>query len=305
MAGKKHPILTVLIILAGIALVLGATMFIILKVSSTSSNLSFNEKVGIISIDGAISESIKTTSQLAEFKKDNKIKAIVLRINSPGGEVGPTQEIFREVQKTVQSKKVVASLGSVAASGGYYIAAAADKIVAAPGTITGSIGVIMQFIRIEDLLNKIGIHFEVLKSGEFKDIGSPGREMTERDRELLNAVIEDIQRQFVEGVANGRNLSVEKVRQIADGRIFSGAQAKELGLVDELGNFEDAVEIAKEMAGIKGEVTLVYPKKDKLEWWDLFLDSSGKSLIKLLQDIKPQVEYRWSALVGSEVRENY
>lgn len=293
MAGKKHPILTVLIIIAGIAIVLGATMFVISGISSNSSNLSFKEKVGVISIDGTISQSTKITSQLAQFRKDNKIKAIVLRIDSPGGEVGPTQEIFREIQKIVQSKKVIASLGSVAASGGYYIAAAADKIVAAPGTITGSIGVIMQFIRIEELLKKIGVDFETLKSGEFKDIGSPGRELTERDREILNAVIEDIQRQFVEGVANGRSLDLEKVLQIADGRIFSGAQARELGLVDELGNFEDAVEIAKELAGIKGEVTLVYPEKDTLDLWNLFLDATGKSLIKLLQDIKPQVEYRW------------
>lgn len=293
MAGKKHPILTVLIIIAGIAIVLGATMFVISGISSNSSNLSFKEKVGVISIEGTISQSTKITSQLARFRKDNKIKAIVLRIDSPGGEVGPTQEIFREIQKIVQSKKVIASLGSVAASGGYYIAAAADKIVAAPGTITGSIGVIMQFIRIEELLKKIGVDFETLKSGEFKDIGSPGRELTERDREILNAVIEDIQRQFVEGVANGRSIDLEKVRQIADGRIFSGAQARELGLVDELGNFEDAVEIAKELAGIKGEVTLVYPEKDTLDLWNLFLDATGKSLIKLLQDIKPQVEYRW------------
>jgi protease-4 len=276
-------------------------MFVISGISSTSSKFSFNEKVGVISIEGTISQSRKITSQLAKFRKDNKIKAIVLRIDSPGGQVGPTQEIFREIQKIVQSKKVIASLGSVAASGGYYIAAAADKIVAAPGTITGSIGVIMQFIRIEDLLKKIGIDFETLKSGEFKDIGSPGRELTERDREILNAVIQDIQRQFVEGVAIGRNLDLEKVRQIADGRIFSGAQARELGLVDELGNFEDAVEIAKELAGIKGEVTLVYPEKDTLDLWNLFLDATGKSLIKLLQNIKPQVEYRWKMeLLGGQ-----
>ncbi|HEN21102.1 MAG TPA: signal peptide peptidase SppA, partial [Desulfobacteraceae bacterium] len=144
MAGKKHPILTVLIIIAGLALVLGAIMFIMLNISSTPSSLSFKGRIGIITVEGPISQSKKITSQLAQFKKDSKIKAIVLRIDSPGGEVGPTQEIFREIQKTVQTKKVIASLGSVAASGGYYIAAAADRIIAAPGTITGSIGVITQ-----------------------------------------------------------------------------------------------------------------------------------------------------------------
>ncbi|MBN1277456.1 MAG: signal peptide peptidase SppA [Deltaproteobacteria bacterium] len=280
-------------------------MFIMLNISSTPSSLSFKGRIGVITVEGPISQSRKITSQLAQFKKDSKIKAIVLRIDSPGGEVGPTQEIFREIQKTVQTKKVIASLGSVAASGGYYIAAAADRIIAAPGTITGSIGVIMQFIRVEELLKKIGIDFETLKSGEFKDIGSPGREITERDREILNAVIEDIQRQFVEGVADGRNLSLEQVRQIADGRIFTGAQARKLGLVDELGNFEDAVLIAKELAGIEGEATLVYPEKDKLELWNLFLDITGKSLIQLIRDMNPKVEYTWSSLAGKEVRENY
>ena len=185
-------------------------------------------------------------------------------------------------------------MGSVAASGGYYVAAAANKIVANPGTITGSIGVIMEFVRFKDLLNKIGINFEVIKSGEFKDIGSPLRELTERERKLLNALIEDIQKQFVKEVAAGRNLTVEEVQKIADGRIFSGARAKELGLVDMLGNFQDAVDIAKNMVGIKGEVTLVYPKKTKLELWKLLIKTAAGSVTQLLQNTKTQIEYRWN-----------
>ena len=299
MPGKKHPILTVLAILAGVGLLLGLIVVIVLKMFAPSSTLTFNEKIGVIPIYGTISQSLKITSQLVKFRKDKRIKAIILRIDSPGGSIGPTQEIYREIQRTIRTKKVVASMGSVAASGGYYIAAATNKIVAAPGTITGSIGVIMQFIRIEELLDKIGVDLEILKSGEFKDIGSPDRKMTERDREVLNALIADIQKQFVEDVAGGRNLSVEEVRQIADGRIFSGARAKELGLVDTLGNFQDAVEIAKDMAGIKGDVTLVYPDKTKLDLWEIFLDTSGKALIRLLQDMKPQVEYRWGGFVAS------
>lgn len=299
MPGKKHPILTVLAILAGVGLLLGLIVVIVLKMFAPSSHLSFNEKIGVIPIYGTISQSLKITSQLVKFRKDKRIKAIILRIDSPGGSIGPTQEIYREIQRTIRTKKVVASMGSVAASGGYYIAAATNKIVAAPGTITGSIGVIMQFIRIEELLDKIGVDLEILKSGEFKDIGSPDRKMTERDREILNALIADIQKQFVEAVANGRNLSVEEVREIADGRVFSGAQAKELGLVDTLGNFQDAVEIAKDMAGIKGNVTLVYPDKTKLDLWDMFLDRSGKAFIRLLHDMKPQVEYRWGGFVAS------
>ena len=298
MAGKKHPILIVLGILAGVGLVLGIAMIIVLKVFTPSSNLSFSSKIGVIPIEGAILDSQAITEQLRRFRKDKGIKAIILRINSPGGAVGPTQEIYREVLRTVETKKVVASLGGVAASGGYYIAAATKKIVANPGTITGSIGVIMEFVRFEELLNKIGIKLEVLKSGEFKDIGSPHRELTARDKELISALIADIQKQFVEAVASGRNLSLEKTREIADGRIFSGAQAKELGLVDVLGNFQDAVELAKNMATIRGDVTLVYPKKSKLDLWDLFLGSAADSIAKRIQGMKTRVEYRWSGLVG-------
>ena len=298
MAGKKHPILIVLGILAGVGFVLAIAMIIVLKVFTPSSNLSFSPKIGVIPIEGAIMDSQAITEQLKKFKKDKGIKAIILRINSPGGAVGPTQEIYREVQRTLETKKVIASLGGVAASGGYYIAAATKKIVANPGTITGSIGVIMEFARFEDLLNKIGIKFEVLKSGEFKDIGSPHRELTARDKELISALIADIQKQFVDAVASGRDLSIEKTREIADGRIFSGAQAKELGLVDVLGNFQDAVELVKNMATIKGDVTLIYPKKNKLDLWDLFLGSAADTIAKRIQGMKTRVEYRWSGLVG-------
>ena len=291
---KKHPILTVLIILVVTALLLGAAMFVFLKLFEPSSNLSFTEKIGVISIDGAISDSRTITSQLVKFRKNKKIKAIILRINSPGGSVGASQSIYREIQKTIQTKKVIASMGSVAASGGYYVAAAANKIVANPGTITGSIGVIMEFVRLKDLLKKIGINFEILKSGEFKDIGSPLRGLTERERKLLDALIEDIQKQFVKAIATGRNLTVEEVEKIADGRIFSGARAKELGLVDMLGNFHDAVDLARNMVGIKGEVTLVYPEKTKLELWKLLIKTSASSIAQLLQNTKTQIEYRWN-----------
>ncbi|MFH1243786.1 MAG: signal peptide peptidase SppA [Pseudomonadota bacterium] len=294
MAKKRHTILTVLVILLVVALILGGSMILFLKLFGASSGLTFNEKIGVIPIDGTITSAQDITSQLVKFKKDEGIRAIILRINSPGGAVAPAQEIYREVEKTVPVKRVIASMGTVAASGGYYAAAAADRIVASPGTITGSIGVILQFIQLEGLLEKIGVQFEILKSGEFKDIGSPDRKLTERDREVLNALIQDIQEQFVKGVAKGRNLAVEKVRKIADGRVFTGAQAKELGLVDVLGNFQDAVELAKESAGIKGDVTLVYSKKSKLELLDLLLESASRSVLKLLQGTKTTIEYRWS-----------
>lgn len=291
---KKHPIFTVLIILGIIALLLCTAMLVYLKLFEPHSNLSFSEKIGVITIDGTISDSRIISSQLVKFRKNKKIKAIILRINSPGGSVGATQDICREVQKAAQTKKVIASMGSVAASGGYYIAAAANKIVANPGTITGSIGVIMEFIRFKDLLNKIGINFEIIKSGEFKDTGSPLRELTEREKKLLKALVADIQKQFVEEVAAGRNLTIEEVRKIADGRIFSGAQAKELGLVDILGNFQDAVDAARDMVGIKGEVTLIYPEKTKLELWKLLIKTTAVSVNQIFKNTETRIEYRWN-----------
>lgn len=305
MSNKRHPILTVLVVILVIALVLGSAMVIALNMLSPSSALFFTEKIGIISVEGTISASQTVTSQLVKYRKDKGIKAIILKINSPGGAIAPSQEIYREIRKTIPVKKVVAAMGTVAASGGYYIAAAANKIVANPGTITGSIGVIVEFVRVEELLNKIGIDLEIMKSGEFKDIGSPDRKLTERDREILDAMIMDMQNQFVEAIVRGRSLSLEKVQAIADGRIFSGAQAKELGLVDFLGNFQDAVEITKELAGIKGDVTLVYPKKSKFELFDFLLETSAKFAARLIQNLRGTVEYRWSGVSGLNVRESY
>jgi len=297
MAGGKHPILTVLIILGITVLFLGTVMTVVLVIFGPSSNLSFGNKVGVISIEGPIVGSEPILSQLVRFKKDKRLKAIILRINSPGGRVGPSQEIYREIRKTIKTKKVIASIGGLGASGGYYIASAANKIVANPGTITGSIGVIMEFIQLQDLLKKIGVSLEVLKSGEFKDIGSPHRKMSEQEKELLKELIFDIQDQFVKAVARGRNLSVEKVQGIADGRIFSGAKAKELGLVDLLGNFQDAVDLAKKMTGIKGEVTLVYPKKAGTRIWDLIIKDATKAFYGIITNtMRTGIEYRWDGL---------
>lgn len=290
---KQHPLLLVMVILAAAVVVLGAVMTAIFSMAGPGG-LTFKEKIGVIPVEGAITASEDVVSDLLEFKKDKGIKAIILRINSPGGGVGPSQEIYREVRKTIEKKKVIASMGSVAASGGYYISSAANKIVANPGTLTGSIGVLMEFVRLQELMEKIGVDLEVLKSGEFKDIGSPHRMMTERDKEMLQGLVSEIQSQFVEAVAQGRNLSVEKVRDIADGRIISGSQGLELGLVDQLGNFQDAVDLAKSLAGIKGDVTLVYPKRSKMGFWDILLEEGVRSFYRALRNVLgTKIEYRW------------
>jgi len=305
MSTNRHSILTALLIILAIAVVLGSTMVIVITSMSPSSATFFSEKIGVIPVEGVISSSQTVTSDLVKFRKDTDIKAIVLKINSPGGAIAPSQEIYREIEKTLPVKKVVVSMGTVAASGGYYIAAAASKIVANPGTITGSIGVIMEFVRLEDLLNKIGVDLEIMKSGEFKDIGSPDRKLTQREREILDAMIMDIQGQFEEAIVRGRRMPLERVQQIADGRIFSGARAQDLGLVDVLGNFQDAVEVTKEIAGIKGDVTLVYAKKSRLEVLDLLLETGARFIAGALRNLDGRIEYRWDGVSGVDFKGNY
>ncbi len=297
MASKKHPILTVLMILGVVAVFLGVAMAFLMKLLGQPATLSLKEKIGVIPIEGPITDTEPILTQLVDFGKDKRIKAIILRINSPGGGVAPSQEIYREVRRTIDNKKVVAHMGGLAASGGYYIASAANKIVANPGTITGSIGVIVEFVQLEELLEKIGVGLEVLKSGEFKDIGSPHRKVTNREKELMRDLIADIQEQFINAVAEGRSLSVQEVKAIADGRILTGSQAKEKGLVDLLGNFRDTVNLTKEMVGIDGEVTLVYPEKPRLRFWDFMFRGATDAFKGMLRDyMETRIEYRWSGL---------
>jgi len=297
MTGKRHPLLIVIVVIGVVALFLGGVMALVLKFTGQPSSLSFGTKIGVIPIEGTILDSEPVLTQLIQFKKEKQIKAIILRINSPGGGVAPSQEIYREIIRTKKTKKIIASMGSLAASGGYYIASAADRIVANPGTLTGSIGVIMEFVHAEELMEKLGLGMEVLKSGEFKDIGSPHRKLTDRDKALIKDLMSEIQEQFVDAVAQGRNLAREKVQKVADGRVLSGEQAKELGLVDVLGNFRDAVELAKGMTGIEGEVTLVYPKKTRARLWDMFLENTTRAFLKALKKtLGPRIEYRWPGL---------
>ena len=264
---------------AVVALVFVA-FFVLIGIVSRMDDWSFmaGDKVAVLPVTGLIADSESTIDHLKKFAKDDSVKAIVLRINSPGGGVGPSQEIYEEVKKLKGKKVVVASMGALAASGGYYIACAAQKIYANPGTITGSIGVIMQFVNVKDLIEKIGLKGMVVKSGAFKDIGSPMREMKTEERELLQGVIDNVHSQFIAAVAEGRKMERESVAKIADGRIFSGEQAKSLGLVDALGNLEDAVADAGKMAKIEGEPRVVTPPKKKLSILEL-LKEEAKSII--------------------------
>lgn len=235
-------------------LLAGFMLFTIGKAVLPELLLAGKEGVAIVRIEGPILDSYQTIEELKTFADDPLVKAIVVRIDSPGGGVAPSQEIYNAVKRVrnEQNKTVVASMGTVAASGGYYIAVATDRILANPGTLTGSIGVIMQMANFQDLLEKIGVKSVVIKTGKFKDLGSPFRPMVEEERQLLESVMNDTLSQFVEAVAEGRSLEVAEVEQLADGRVFTGRQAKSVLLIDEIGDLQDAIKLAGELSGIEG-----------------------------------------------------
>ncbi|MEQ9619981.1 MAG: signal peptide peptidase SppA [Deltaproteobacteria bacterium] len=242
---------------------------------SGDDSLTSGEKVAVLRVDDVIMDDQIYLESISKIRDDDQIKAVVVRINSPGGAVGPSQEIYSELLKLGGEMPVVASIGSVGASGGYYIACAAEKIYANPGSVTGSIGVIAQFASYEKLLEWAKVDVEVIKSGKFKDIGSPFRDMSETDREYIQELINNVHSQFKSAVAESRNLSTAQVDRIADGKIFSGEQAKELNLVDELGTINDAINFAGSMAGIEGEPSLKYFPKKKSPLMDLLSAKIG------------------------------
>jgi protease-4 len=293
MFSRRHPYLFFLLI--SFTIFTGLTLGI-MAMAAWIGNASVDfggEAVGVVEIEGAIADSRDILQNLRRFREDEDIKAIVVRIDSPGGAVGPSQEIYREIRKTVGTKKVVASMGAVAASGGYYVACAADGIVANPGTITGSIGVIMGYTNFRKLLDKIGMVPVVIKSGPFKDTGSPTREMRSDEREILQSITSDIHEQFVTAIAEGRNMDRSVVAQAADGRIFTGENAKAKGLVDRLGNFEDALAWAGELGGIEGEVVPVYVREEKLSLLRYLMSSSISGLISKVIQPGIYAEYRY------------
>jgi protease-4 len=228
-----------------------------------TSWVGFGDKIAVVPIEGQIFESDRVVGQLRDYADNGSVKGILIRINSPGGVVSPAQEIYDEIKRirAEYDKPVVVSMGSVAASGGYYIACAGDYIFANPGTLTGSIGVILQYPIVEDLMDMIGVDHETIKSGDVKDVGSPFRQPTAEDSVMLQAAIDDIHKQFVDVVSVDRGLERENVLQIADGSIFTGNQALGLGLVDSLGSQEAAIRYLAELAGMKGDVDRVRPRE--------------------------------------------
>jgi len=250
-------------------------------------NMPAGDRIALMRIEGLIVDSKEITEELKDYVKNPSIKAIVLRIDSPGGAVGPSQEIYEEVKKAVAKKKVLVSMGTVAASGGYYIASPATRIIANPGTLTGSIGVIMEIPNISGLMDKLGIKTEVVKSGRYKDIASIFRGIGKEERDILQGVLDDVHLQFIEAVSEGRKMPRSDVEKIADGRVFTGEQALKAGLIDELGNLEDAVQVAAKLSGIKGEPVII-TKKERFSIIDLI-----RGVPKDLTGIMPAVKLKY------------
>jgi len=292
---KMHPILKGLGILSGLVLVIFVLVFFYAYLTGGDAkalSLFSGDGVGVLEIEGTIDDSRGVLSELKRFKEAPWIKAIVVRIDSPGGAVAPTQEIFDELQKTKKSKPLIASMGGMATSGGYYVASACDKIVANPGTLTGSIGVIMQLNNVEDLMKKIGVKGYNIKSGANKDIGSPFQPLSPEGREILQSLVDNVHSQFVSAVAKGRGMNEAQVRKLADGRVYSGAQAKELGLVDQFGTLEDAIDFAAKRVGLDENPTVYYSSPVEERWWEkMFFAAIGG---RLPTSQRGWLRYEWS-----------
>jgi len=281
-----------------VLLTVGSVLLAVWKSDETDDLLVTGAKIAIIPIEGEITDSKEIIEWLHDYVENDSVKGMVVRINSPGGAVAPSQEIFEEIRKlrAQSGKPIVASMDSIAASGGYYIAVACDTIVANPGSITGSIGVIAQWFNVQDLLQWAKLRPETIVSGEMKDVGSPYREMTPAEREYFQQIVQQLHGQFVSAVAEGRKgkLTLDEVKGLADGRVFTGQEAKRLKLVDELGNLQDAIATAARLAGMKGKPKTVYPQRDGPGLLEILAGmKSPEQILKEVATKRTAPLYRW------------
>ena len=287
---QRHPfVFGFILILAAVVLVTGAmAVFLWWR----SGQLAFGqERIGVVHVQGTIASSRKITNWIDRLHRDKSVKGVIVRINSPGGVVAPAQEIHAALKKVGSDKPVVVSMGSVAASGGYYIACAADRIVANPGSITGSIGVKAKLASFQELMGKVGISDQTVTSGELKDAGSPTHPLTPKEKEYFQSLVDDLFNQFLNAVIQGRGMDPEQARSIADGRAFTGSQAKELGLVDIMGGMDRAVEEVQNMAGIRERMSLVEGPKEEWSLWSLIFGQARDPGISLWSDSDWQFRY--------------
>jgi len=292
---KRHPVLFGLLLLSLIGVLFFFLVYSMSSVQGEKTAFISKDRIGVVPVKGVIIDPKPVNDVLEKFGKDDSIKAVVLRIDTPGGGVGPSQEIYEKVQWLRKKKTVVASMGSMATSGGYYVACGAEKIIANPGSLTGSIGVIMHFTNVEDLFKKVGLRSSVIKSGKYKDAGSTFRDMTNEERDLLKALIDDVHEQFVEVVSANRALDKETVKGFADGRIFTGRQAMGLKLVDELGDLDHAAGVAATMAKLEGKPELVYPKEERRSVWRYMMEEMvsvlKREMVETVVETGPGLSY--------------
>jgi protease-4 len=269
---SSHRSWWVALIVASVVLVFGAGLVLVVYTASPGDGVAVlaRDRIALLPLRGVITENHRVLREIREYRRDNSVKGFVLWVNSPGGEVAPSQSIYRELSRVREDGyPVVAVIGSVGASGAYYAALGADTILAMPGSLVGSIGVLMEFPNFEELLDKIGLRYEVIKSSEHKDLGSPYREATDEERALLQGVVDDVYDQFVDAIAEARGLSRDSVIEVADGRLLSGREAIEFGLIDQEGDLVDAIAMAGNMAGLGPEPRTVVREVRRVTWLDL------------------------------------
>jgi protease-4 len=286
-------------------LLLGGGAFVLLAITlatvvltfsgDDSGQFGFSDRVQVVDVEGELVESRLILEQLKRYEDSNSVKAILLNVDSPGGGVAVSQEIYAEIKRLREKKDkiVVAYLSSTGASGAYYISCAANKIVANPGTIVGSIGVIAEWVSYADLLEWAKLKNIVFKTGEFKDTGSPTRAITENERKYFQGLIDDMYVQFVEAVAAGRKLDLQEVRAMADGRVFTGRAAKERKLIDETGNFQDAVDLTAKLAGISGKPRLIRSVRQRVTLLDVLTTDLSRLVPFNGQSMKSQIKFQY------------
>ena len=301
----RAALAVVLFVFGGLFLVFFAFLWLAYTaVKGESPRLASGPRIGVVDVKGPIGlgrgsvESEPILRLLKRYQDDGDMRAVVVRIDSPGGAVGTSQEILDGLRRLAEDKVVVCAMGNVAASGGLLVAMGCDRIVAEPGTLTGSIGVISQFPTLKGLLDRVDVKMNTVTAGKMKDAGNPFREFTADDRAYWQQLADRIHRQFIEAVAEGRDLPVEEVRKFADGRVITGEQAMELGLVDQMGGFQDAVDLAKEEAGLRGEPRLVYPPEDRVRFLEEILGGMSQAIA---QAVRGEVQRQAAAAGGPAV----
>ena len=286
---SRRSLITALVVAVVSAMTLAGIVLAVFVALGDGAELALGGRIAVVEVDGVIGDDEGFLRDVRRLRDDRSVRGWVVSINSPGGVVAPSQSIYHALQRirTEDELPVVASIGSVGASGGYYVALAADSILALPGSITGSIGVLMEYPNVSGLMEKVGVQMEVVKGGAQKDLGSPFREMGPEEREILSALVNDVHAQFIETVADARGMDVADVRPLADGRILSGRQAERVGLVDRLGNVEEAIALAGRMAGLGPDPRIVRPPREDRDWLldVLFGETAARALRQLAKTV--------------------